>query len=133
MQIKQIFIADDGTIFDTEFECKLYEDKQLSSKLEGLKEYVTLFGFHGNVLPYNTFSSPTYVYIKKLPEYNNQEFMYLWKKLLNGRLCDIVNVCRQTGWYIKGNNDCWYCWGNIEKDFRETEEKIAKMQLLLNY
>ena len=127
MEIKRIFIADDGTNFDQEFECLLYEDRCLAPRLSLLKEYITLFGYHGDVLPYNVFVKPSYVYVKQLPNRQDADFMYLWEKLLGKRFSDIVNVYQKTGWYIKGRDDRWYCWDTIEQDYCKTLTLITKM------
>ena len=127
------YFASDGTEFKSEWECKVYEAKLNEPRLEAaLKDYIVMFSLRRELLPYNTQYHPSYVYVKKLPDWDNEEFMEVWRELIDENLEDEIMNQETTGWYVQDEGEQWHAWSKIEGLIKRYVEDFDKMSKFIN-
>ena len=118
------WIADDGTVFDTEEECVRYEQ---GSDYRLVSQYLRIFDRRGNPAKWGTpWYNIGYVQvIKPLDEMTEKE-VSAWERVWECELDDAI-CCWGTGWYFQDDNDRWHYWTEYAKDFYAIEAEMSKL------
>ena len=118
------WVADDGTIFDTEEECRDYEqgvDYRLVS------QYLRIFDRKGKPARWGT---PWYNigYVQVLKSFNEmtEDEVSAWERIWDSELDDII-TCWGEGWYFQDDDDRWHCWIEYAKEFYAIEAEMSKL------
>jgi len=125
MRIERRFFADDGTEFENEFKCRLYEEELAQPRRNALKDYIIFFGTGGDVMPYSPFRTPAYVFVKKLPD--NDKILELWNEVVPDILDDEINSMEELGWYYENEYERWKSLNHSKKRILQIEEKLNKL------
>lgn len=118
------WVADDGTVFDTEKECRNYEqgpDYRLMS------QYLRIFDRRGNPALWGTsWYNIGYVQVIKPFDEMTQDEVSAWERIWDGELDEAI-CCWGTGWYFQDDNDRWHYWTEYAKDFYSIEAEMSKL------
>lgn len=118
------WVADDGTVFDTEEECVRYEqgtDYQLVS------QYLRIFDRRGNPAKWGTsWYVIGYVQVIKPFDEMTEKEVSAWERVWNSELDDLI-TCWGKGWYFQDDNDRWHYWTEYAKAFYAIEAEINKL------
>lgn len=118
------WIADDGTMFDTEEECRDYE-RGVDSRL--MNQYLRIFDRRGNPALWGTsWYNIGYVQVIKPFDEMTQDEVSAWERIWDGELDDAI-CCWGTGWYFQDDNDRWHYWTEYAKDFYAIEAEMSKL------
>lgn len=118
------WVADDGTVFNTEAECERYErgvDYQLVSR------YLRIFDRRGKPAKWGT---PWYNigYVQVIKPFNEMtwEESSAWERVWDSELDDDIS-CWGEGWYFQDENDRWQYWTEYAKNFYAIEAEMSKL------
>lgn len=131
MYVKKTYIAEDGKAFDYELECRAHEAK-LFAEMYGdvLSPFVSLFNRDGNLAEIYYMNEVYYVYVKQLPNFEDEEFMDIWDKIIPGNLTAAIED-HGIGWYFRGDNNEWYSWNSQEEYVNRMKQAFDKMSKLI--
>ena len=118
------WIAEDGTMFDTEEECVRYEqgiDYQLVS------QYLRIFDRKGKSTKWGTsWYNVGYVQVIKPFDEMTEDEVSAWERIWDCELDDIITRWGE-GWYFQDNNDRWHYWTAYAKEFYAIEAEMSKL------
>ncbi len=130
MRIVRKYIAEDGTEFNTEEECRAYER---GSILHKIADYIQLFDHAKKPITECPFQwwKVGYVWIKQ-PWYNiPEDIVSAWEEIMDNEL-DELACDRGEGWYFQDDNDVWYYWSDFEEEFHKIESNMKNMMEIYN-
>ena len=125
MRIERRFFADDGTEFENEFKCRLYEEELLQPKMSVLKDYIIFFGAGGDIMPYSPFRQPTYVFVKKLPD--TEEIQEIWNDVVPDVLSAEIESLEELGWYYENEYERWKSLNYVKKNILHIEKRLNNL------
>lgn len=118
------WIADDGTVFDTEKECRDYEQ---GTDYRLMSQYLRIFDRRGNPALWGTsWYNIGYVQVLKPFDEMTEEEVSAWERVWDCELDDII-TCWGEGWYFQDDNDRWHYWTEYAKEFYAIEAEINKL------
>lgn len=118
------WIADDGTVFDTEEECVRYEQ---GSDYRLVSQYLRIFDRRGNPAKWGTpWYNIGYVQVLKPFDEMTENEVSAWERIWDGELDDAI-CCWGTGWYFQDDNDRWHYWTEYAKEFYAIEAEMSKL------
>ena len=128
MRIERIYVADDGTKFDHEHECREYEDSLLNEVYRCLEDYIHFYNRVGNPIPHSKLRHSLVYYAKVdfIPDWNIDKIVNAWNDIVPTELADRIDSCG-TGWYISDGDDNWDSWENYYAEFSNHNEIINKI------
>ena len=128
MQIKRIYIADDGTEFTSEDECQTYELNQRLGQYLCLEDYIIFYNIMGNPIPYTALSNYSIYYAKvmQIPDRDDSLERRTWEELVPSELDDKVESWG-PGWYVSDGDDNWESWENYSNEYSNRCETINKI------
>lgn len=127
MRTETKYIADDGTPFDFRQDCIKYEEEKIGVKYEVLKEYIILLNNSGTIIPYSPFRTPTYVYVKKVPDVDD-EIYDLMAEVLSEELLSAIYSFDKTGWYTQDDYEQWQNWEHYIARALRIQEKMKELE-----
>lgn len=128
MQVKKIYIAEDGKEFTSEDACRSYEHNQRLEQYLCLENYIIFYNIAGNPIPYAALSNYCIYYAKvmQLPDWNNCIESRAWEEFVPSELADLIDSYG-TGWYISDGDDNWDSWENYSAEYSKRNEIINKI------
>ncbi len=127
MYVRKTYIAEDGKEFKYEGECRAYEamlfDNQYASKLT---PFVALFDKGGKPISFNRMGDTWFVYVKQVPDWENEKLMDIWDRAIPGQLSTIIGDYGE-GWYFQGDYNEWYSWTKKEKAHEQMRRAFTQM------
>ena len=131
MYVKKTYIAEDGKEFQYELQCRAYE-ANLYEKLYAstLHPFIALFN-KGGKPAFFYFKDIEYVYVKQVPDWENEEFMDIWSRIIPTDLTDVIEN-HGEGWYFRGDCDNWYSWTKQEKMHKKMKQNFSNMYKMLD-
>lgn len=124
MRIERRFVANDGTVFDTEEECVRYE-QGVDYRL--ISQYLRIFDRRGQPALWGTsWYNIGYVQVLKPFDEMTQDEVSAWERVWDSELDDLI-TCWGEGWYFQGDDDRWYCWAEYTKVFYAIEAEMNKL------
>lgn len=118
------WVADDGTVFDTEEECVRYEQ---GTDYRLMSQYLQIFNRKGKPAEWGTsWYNIGYVQVIKPFDEMTQDEVSAWERIWDGELDEAI-CCWGTGWYFQDDNDRWHYWTEYAKDFYAIEAEMSKL------
>lgn len=118
------WIADDGTVFDTEEECIHYEQ---GSDYQRMSQYLRIFDRRGNPAKWGTpWCNIGYVQVLKSFDLLTVDEVSAWERIWDCELDEHI-TCWGEGWYFQDDNDGWHFWTVYAKDFYAIEAEMSKL------
>lgn len=118
------WVADDGTVFDTEEDCVHYE-QGIDYRL--MSQYLRIFDRRGNPAKWGTpWYNIGYVQVIKPFDEMTEKEVSAWERVWDSELDDHITYWGE-GWYFQDDNDVWHYWTEYAKDFYAVEAKINKV------
>jgi hypothetical protein len=118
------WIADDGTVFDTEEECVRYEQ---GTDYRLMSQYLRIFDRKGKPAEWGT---PWYHigYVQVLKPFNEmtEAEVSAWERVGECELDDLVTYWGK-GWYFQDDDDMWHYWTEYAKKFYAIEAEMSKL------
>ena len=131
MYVKRTYIAEDGTEFKFEAQCRAYEAKLFEAQWsETLKPFIALFDHGGKPAHLYHMKEIYYVHVKQVPDFEDESFMDVWDRIIPGSLTSVI-ASHGTGWYFRGDNEEWFSWARQEAHFNRMKENFEKMSAML--
>ena len=124
MRMERRYIANDGTEFKSEIDCRAYEARV---GFERLANYIQLFDTLGN--PMKQFTEWWRVgYVKVNPSFARapEDVVEIWEEMMDSELDELICDCGE-GWYFQDDNDVWHYWPNFVKEYEDRNESMDKM------
>lgn len=116
------WVADDGTVFDTEEECRDYEqgvDYRLMS------QYLRIFDRRGKPAKWGGYwHNIGYVQVLKPFDQMTEDEASAWERIWDSELDDVI-TCWGEGWYFLDDNDRWHYWTEYAKEFYAIEAVMS--------
>ena len=126
MRIERRYVANDGTEFKNEKDCRTYEDRE---DFEKLKDYIEVFDLLGNpIKSFDGWWKIGYVRVRKTFETAPEEIVYAWERVWDSELDDLIAECGE-GWYFHDDDDKWHHWITYAKEFEDQQEQMYKMSV----
>lgn len=131
MYVKRTYIAEDGKEFSYELECRAYESK-LFTEMYGdiIKPFVSLFNQGGQPAELYYINDIHYVYVHQVPDFEDEEFLDIWDKIIPGNLTSTINEYG-VGWYFRDEQNEWFSWAKQEEYFNQMKKAFENMTQIL--
>ena len=128
MRIERVYVADDGTKFDHEYECQEYEDNLRNEGYRCLEDYIHFYNRVGNPIALCKLRHTLVYYAKVdfIPDWSNDQVLRAWEDIVPEELSDRIDGCG-AGWYISDGDDNWESWENYYAEFFNHNEIINKI------
>ena len=128
MRIERVYVADDGTKFEYEHECREYEEQMRADSYSCLEDYILFYNILGNPIPYCKIKDTLIYYAKVLrfPDWNDTPEQAAWEELVPSELDDRVESWG-TGWYVSDGDDNWESWDSYSAEYSNRCEIINKI------
>ena len=118
------WVADDGTVFNTEEECREYE-QGIDYRL--ISPYLRIFDRRGKPAEWGTpWYNIGYVQVLKSFGEMTTEELDAWERVWDSELDDIIAGCGD-GWYFQDDEDRWHYWTQYAKEFYAIEAEMSKL------
>ena len=118
------WVADDGTVFDTEEECVRYEQ---GSDYRLVSQYLRIFDRRGNHAKWGTpWYNIGYVQVIKPFDEMTEKEVSAWERVWECELDDLITYWGK-GWYFQDDDDRWHYWTEYAKDFYAIEAEMSKL------
>lgn len=118
------WIADDGTVFDNEKECRDYEQ---GTDYRLMSQYLRIFDRRGQpALWGGHWFNIGYVQVLKPFNKMTEAEASAWERIWDGELDDIITRCGE-GWYFQDDNDIWHYWTAYANEFYAIEAEMSKL------
>ena len=126
MRMERRYVANDGTEFKNENDCRAYEARV---GFEKLTDYIQLFDLLGNPLTqFTEWWKVGYVKVKQsfvdAPNY----IIEFWEEVMDSDLDELI-VERGEGWYFQDDDNRWHYWMDFAKEFENRQEQMYKMSV----
>jgi hypothetical protein len=118
------WIADDGTVFDTEEECARYEQR---SDYLLMSQYLRIFDRKGKLARWGDYwHNIGYVQVLKPFCEMTKDEVGAWERIGDCELDELINYWEE-GWYFQDDNDRWHNWATYSKDFYAIRDEMNKL------
>lgn len=132
MYVRKTYVAEDGKEFKYESECRAYEAMLFDQLYSAtITPFVATFGNGGILIPFARINEIRFVYVKKSPDFEDEEFMDIWERIIPGQLTEIISDCGD-GWYFRDDYNNWYSWTQKEKMHEQMKKAFDKMYEQIN-
>lgn len=118
------WVADDGTVFDTEKECVHYEQ---GTDYRLMSQYLRIFNRRGQSAEWGTpWYNVGYVQVLKPFDEMTEAEVSAWERIWD---CELDNLATYwgKGWYFQDDDDRWHYWTEYAKDFYAIEAEMSKL------
>jgi hypothetical protein len=118
------WIADDGTVFDTEEECVRYEQ---GSDYRLMSQYLRIFDRKGKPAKWGDhWCNIGYVQVLKPFDEMTEAEVSAWERIWDCELDDLATYWGK-GWYFQDDDDRWHYWTEYAKEFYAIEAEMSKL------
>ena len=118
------WIADDGTVFDTEEECVRYEQKV---DYRMMSQYLRIFDRKGKPAEWGGhWHNIGYVQVLKPLYLMTEDEVSAWERIWDSELDDIICYWGE-GWYFQDDDDRWHNWAVYAKEFYAIEDMMSEL------
>lgn len=118
------WVADDGTVFDTEEECARYEQ---GTDYRLVSQYLRIFDRKGKPAEWGTsWYNIGYVQVLKPFCEMTADEVNAWERILDGELDALINYWTE-GWYFQDDDDRWHNWTEYANKFYAIEAEMSKL------
>lgn len=119
MKIETKYIASDGQEFQMRHECQNHEDEINQPRRKILEDYIIFYNCAKERMIYSPWREPTFVYVKKIPEYET-EARAVWDEVLNEELNGTIESYERLGWYVQDEYERWQSVEKMQEDMNKT-------------
>ena len=126
---KTIYIADDGTEFDSETECQYYENQKMDKMVVTLSNLIRFYDGNGKLMSSAEklrYYTPTFAHVLRAP--SNESESEAWNEYVPYALADHIFCDTADRWFVTDENDHWAEWGEIQSDYRRIEAIIERLK-----
>ena len=127
MQVKSIYIADDGKEFERQIDCIEYENQLKEKEFDVLANYIAFYSSAGERLPYGRVARNEYcAYYAKVIEVPEEDtdVYELSLKVISDGLFDYVFYDGYGKWYVADGEGHWQSWKEISDEYTQRNETI---------
>ena len=127
MYVRKTYIAEDGKEFKYEGECRAYEAMLLNNQYASmLTPFIALFDKGGHPISYAQNQDTCYIYVKQIPDWEDEKFMDIWDRLIPSHLTVKIDEYG-CGWYYQNDNYEWHSWSYKMKMHEKMQNALNKM------
>lgn len=126
---KTIYIADDGTEFDSETECQDYENKKTDKMIVTLSNLIRFYDGNGKLMSSADrlkYYSPTFAHVLSAPSTESES--EAWNEYVPYALDERIFYDTADKWFVTDENDHWAEWEEIQSDYRRIEVIIERLK-----
>ena len=132
MYVRKTYIAEDGKEFKYECECRAYEAMLFDNiHSSTLTPFIAMFDKGGKPISFARMGDTWYVYVKQLPDWEDEKLMDIWDRVIPGQLTTIIDEYG-AGWYFQNDHNEWYSWTQREKAHERMKLAFEKMYELIS-
>lgn len=129
MYVKKIYIAEDGTEFEHELQCRVHDAKIYKQKYAStLNPFIEFFNKGGKPADFNI-REFAYAYVKKIPDWNEDSAVLdAFDAIAPEGLIKAIQSVDEIGWYISTDDNTWYSWNKQEEFHTTMKHMLGRME-----
>ena len=127
--IKTIYVADDGTEFNSETECQYYENQKMDKMALTLSNLIRFYDSQGNLMSSSVqlrYYTPALAHVLSTPSSESES--EAWNEYVPYALDDLIFCDTADKWFVSDENDHWAEWEDIQSDYRRIEAIIERLK-----
>ena len=126
---KTIYVADDGTEFDSATECQYYENQKMDKKASILSNLIRFYDSDGELMSSADklrYYIPTFAHVLHAPVSESES--EAWNEYVPYALDERIFFNTADKWFVTDENDHWAEWEEIQSDYRRIEAIMERLK-----
>lgn len=126
---KTIYIADDGTEFNSATECQYYENQKMDKMAVILSNLIRFYDSEGELMSSTDklkYYIPTFAHVLRAPSTESES--EAWNEYVHYALDELIFSNTADKWFVTDENDHWAEWEEIQSDYRRIEAIIERLK-----